>query len=53
VLEEAAIRVLPARLATGSRDKHYRLDWEEQKKAGKPLVDDIVKLPTRPSEVKP
>jgi ferredoxin-type protein NapG len=47
VLEEAAIRVLPAKLAKGSLGKHYRLGWEEKAKAGKPLVDDTMDLPDR------
>ncbi|MDH5599756.1 MAG: ferredoxin-type protein NapG [Gammaproteobacteria bacterium] len=38
VLEEAAIKVLPIKLAKGEIGKHYRLGWEEKKKAGKSLV---------------
>ena len=38
VLEEAAIKVLPHKLAKGVLGKHYRLGWEEKKKAGKSLV---------------
>ena len=38
VLEEAAIKVLPIHLAKGELGQHYRLGWEEKKKAGKSLV---------------
>ncbi len=38
VLEEAAIKVLPARLAKGRLGRHYRLGWEEKRKAGESLV---------------
>ncbi|MDH5444310.1 MAG: ferredoxin-type protein NapG [Gammaproteobacteria bacterium] len=38
VLPEAAIKVLPTRLAKGAAAEHYRLGWEEKQKAGKPLV---------------
>jgi len=38
VLEEAAIRVFPVKLAKGEMGHHYRLGWEEKKKAGKSLV---------------
>ena len=37
-LPEAAIKILPLEIAKGKSHKHYRLGWEEQKKAGKPLV---------------
>jgi ferredoxin-type protein NapG len=49
VLEEAAIRVLPPKLAQGALGKHYRLGWEEQKKAGHSLLDEskILDLPDR------
>jgi ferredoxin-type protein NapG len=40
VLEEAAIRVLPPKLAKGELGKHYRVGWEEQKKAGHSLIDE-------------
>ena len=39
VLETAAIRVYPVQLAKGELGKHYRLGWEEKKKAGKSLID--------------
>ncbi|HJW24914.1 MAG TPA: ferredoxin-type protein NapG [Rhodocyclaceae bacterium] len=49
VLDEAAIRVLPVKLAKGALGRHYRLGWEEQKKAGGSLVDEksMVDLPDR------
>jgi ferredoxin-type protein NapG len=50
VLEEAAIKVLPARLAKGAPGKHYRLGWEEKEKAGGPLIKDMIQLPTRRPE---
>lgn len=50
VLESAAIRVLPRHLAQGAAGRHYRFGWEEQKKAGKPLVEGIIDLPDRMPE---
>lgn len=49
VLQTAAIKVLPAKLAKGELGAHYRMGWEEKRKAGKSLVDDrnIVDLPGR------
>ncbi|CAA7625548.1 ferredoxin-type protein NapG [Magnetospirillum sp. UT-4] len=47
VLEESAIRVLPLALAVGELGAHYRLGWEEKRKAGKALIDDIIDLPDR------
>ena len=38
VLPEAAIKVLPTRLAKGAPGQHYRLGWEEKQKAGGSLV---------------
>jgi ferredoxin-type protein NapG len=38
VLEEAAIKVFPVKLAKGKLGEHYRLGWEEKTKAGKSLV---------------
>ena len=38
VLPEAAIKVLPVRLAKGASAQHYRLGWEEKRKAGGSLV---------------
>jgi ferredoxin-type protein NapG len=50
VLETAAIRVLPRHLAKGELGGHYRLGWEEQKKAGKPLIEGVIDLPDRMPE---
>ncbi|MDY0011492.1 MAG: ferredoxin-type protein NapG [Rhodocyclaceae bacterium] len=52
VLEEAAIRVLPVKLAKGALGKHYRVGWDEQKKAGGSLIDEksMVDLPDRMPE---
>lgn len=47
VLERAAIRVFPRHLAQGASGQHYRIGWEEQKKAGKPLVEGVIDLPDR------
>ncbi|HMU99889.1 MAG TPA: ferredoxin-type protein NapG [Rhodocyclaceae bacterium] len=49
VLQEAAIRVLPAKLAKGALGEHYRLGWEEKQKAGHALIDEnsMVDLPDR------
>ena len=47
VLPEAAIKVLPQRLARAKPAEHYRLGWEEKEKAGKALVPDIIDLPDR------
>ncbi|MBF0369808.1 MAG: ferredoxin-type protein NapG [Magnetococcales bacterium] len=38
ILEEAAIKVLPIKLAKGQLGAHYRKGWEEKRKAGKSLV---------------
>lgn len=38
VLEEAAIKVLPLRLAKGELGHHYRWGWKEKEKAGGSLV---------------
>lgn len=55
VLEEAAIRVLPLRLAKGAGGDHYRLGWEEKAKAGGSLIDEsgMVRLPVRRPEPAP
>lgn len=47
VLPEAAIKVLPVRLARGSSADHYRKGWEEQEAHGAPLVDGLIDLPDR------
>jgi ferredoxin-type protein NapG len=38
VLQTAAIKVLPTHLAKGELGSHYRLGWEEKRKAGGSLV---------------
>ena len=38
ILEEAAIKILPAKLAKGELGQHYRLGWKEKQKAGESLV---------------
>ncbi len=45
VLEEAAIKVFPVRLAKGELGQHYRWGWEEKEVAGGSLV-----TPDRPHE---
>jgi len=51
VLKTTAIRVLPLELALGEMGSHYRLGWEEKKKAGEELVPGIIDLPDRMPEV--
>jgi len=53
VLEEAAIKVLPAQLARGKPGTHYRLGWEEKEKAGGELVPGMIDLPNRMPEAQP
>ena len=52
VLEVSAIKVLPRPLAKAEAGKHYRLGWEEKKKAGQSLIEQqrIVDLPDRMPE---
>jgi len=38
ILEEAAIKVMPVNLAKGKMQDHYRLGWDEKKKAGESLI---------------
>ena len=47
VLPEAAIKVLPLRLARGAPAAHYRKGWEEMEEHGGPLVEGIIDLPDR------
>lgn len=47
VLPEAAIKVLPMRLARGKLGEHYRLGWEEMEAKGGPVVEGIIDLPDR------
>lgn len=51
VLTTTAIRVLPVELARGEMGSHYRLGWEEKRKAGKELVPGIIDLPDRMPDV--
>lgn len=48
----AAIKVLPARLAQGSRAEHYRKGWEEKDAAGGSLIGEQIELPVRGLEGK-
>lgn len=50
VLDEAAIKVLPAAAALGELGHHYRLGWEEKKKAGEALIEGTIELPIRGME---
>lgn len=50
VLEESAIKVVPRQLAKGELGHHYRLGWEEKRKAGKSLIGERLTLPTRKPE---
>ncbi|MDV7270883.1 ferredoxin-type protein NapG [Thioclava sp. A2] len=47
VLPEAAIKVLPERLARGKLGEHYRLGWEQMEENGGALVDGLIDLPDR------
>jgi len=40
VLEEAAIKVLPERIARGAPGSHYRIGWDEKQRAGSSLVPE-------------
>jgi ferredoxin-type protein NapG len=57
VLEIAAIKVVPRQLARGELGEHYRLGWEEKRKAGHSLIPDQLDLPDRmpdkPAEFQP
>nr|CRH05587.1 Ferredoxin-type protein napG homolog [Candidatus Magnetococcus massalia] len=53
VLPEAAIKVMPRRLAKGASAGHYRLGWEEKRKAeerGEKVIPDLLQLPSRAPE---
>ena len=50
---EAAIKILPLKLAQGSRAGHYRKGWEEKDAAGGSLIGEQVELPVRGLEGKP
>ncbi|MBK5913655.1 ferredoxin-type protein NapG [Rhodocyclus purpureus] len=47
VLEVAAIKVLPIKLAKGAIGEHYRLGWEEKEKAGGSLISPQLEMATR------
>ncbi len=53
VLEEAAIKVLPRKVALGELGHHYQLGWEEKAKRGESLVPGLIDLPDRLPEVRP
>jgi ferredoxin-type protein NapG len=53
VLEEAAIKVLPRKVALGELGHHYRLGWEEKQKRGESLVPGLIDLPDRLPEARP
>jgi ferredoxin-type protein NapG len=50
VLEEAAIKIFPLALAKGRMGAHYRLGWEEKRKAGAALIPEPLQLPVRKPE---
>ena len=50
--DAAAIKVLPAKLAQGSRADHYRPGWAEREAAGGSLIGEQVELPVRGLEGK-
>ena len=49
VLDEAAIRILPPKLAKGELGKHYRVAWDEPNQAGHAVMDEskMIDLPDR------
>ena len=47
VLPEAAIKVLPSRLARAEAADHYRKGWEEKEANDGPLVEGLIDLPDR------
>ena len=47
VLDAAAIKVLPRNIAMGAADQHYRMGWEEKRKAGQSLVPVKRSIPVR------
>ena len=49
---ESAIKVLPVKLAQGSRAEHYKRGWEEKDAAGGSLIGDQVEMPVRGLEEK-
>jgi len=54
VLDQAAIKVLPRRLAKGELGHHYRFGWKEKAaNRNRSLVPGIVDLPDRLPEFTP
>lgn len=53
VLDEAAIKVLPLKIAKGSQGAHYRLGWVEKEKRGESFVPGLIDLPDRVPGAKP
>lgn len=49
---EAAIKVLPVKLARGSAAEHYRKGWEEKDAAGGSLIGEQLEMPVRGLEDK-
>ncbi len=47
VLPDAAIKVLPIKLARGSAAEHYLKGWEEKAAKGGPVVEGVIDLPDR------
>ena len=52
VLPEAAIKVMPIKLAKGALPSHYRKGWEEKEKHGGSLIGEQVELPVRGLEAR-
>lgn len=52
VLPEAAIKVMPVKLAKGALPDHYRKGWEEKQKHGGSLIGEQVEMPVRGLEEK-
>lgn len=50
VLPEAAIKVLPLKLAKGRLPEHYRKGWEEKEKHGGSLIGEQLQMPVRGME---
>lgn len=49
VLEQAAIKVLPVRVAKGELGHHYRKGWESENRSGKPQFElPVQRLPEQP-----
>lgn len=53
VLQEAAIKVYPHAQAQGQLGSHYRIGWEEKRKAGGALIPEPLQLPVRRPEGTP